>query len=181
MFQRMMNNIFRPYLDQFVNIYLDDILIFSKTLKEHLEHIKLVLEILRRNQLYGNLKKCDFLKEEIEFLGHIVSKEGIQVDPKKTKTIDEWKPLKDVHDVRSFLGLTNYYKKFIADYAKLTEPLTQLLRKDAEFQWTKERNDAFEVLKKKLTSAPVLRTPDFNLEFILTTDASDLAIGQVLF
>src|SRR6185503_17960781 len=99
MFQRMMNNIFRPYLDQFVNIYLDDILIFSKILEEHLEHIKLVLEILRKNELYGNLKKCDFLKEEIEFLGHIVSKEGIQVDSTKTKTIDQWKLLKDVYDI----------------------------------------------------------------------------------
>jgi len=179
-FQGMMNDLFREYLDDFVNVYIDDIVIFSKSRKEHLEHLHKVLEILRRNKLYGKLSKCEFFKRDMEFLGHIVSQEGIKVDPKKTKVVEEWLTPKTIHDVRSFLGMTNYYRKFIQDYAQIIGPLTKLLRKDVNWEWKHDQKKAFAQLKNKLISAPVLRKPDFQLSFTLTTDASDVAIGQVL-
>jgi len=179
-FQTMMNEIFRPYLDIFVIIYLDDILIYSKDSEEHLQHLKKVLQILRDNKLYGKLSKCEFFKLAIEFLGHVVTEQGIQVDPKKTKAIDDWPIPQTVTDLRSFLGLANYYRKFVKDFAKITTPLTKLLHKDTDFEWTSEQTQAFQTLKKELVSSPTLRTPDFALEFTVTTDASDFAIGQVL-
>jgi len=176
----MMNDIFRPHLDDFVAVYIDDIVVFSKTKAEHLKHLRKVLSILRKNKLYGRMSKCDFMKEEIAFLGHVVSGKGIQVDPHKTKTIEEWETPVSISEIRSFLGLTNYYKKFVKDYAKIVSPLTALLKKDAEWIWMEPQQTAFDTMKKRLVSAPILRKPDFKLPFVLTTDASDLAIGAVL-
>jgi len=179
-FQGLMNDVFRQYLDDFVNVYIDDILVFSKTMKEHLTHLRKVLEQLRKNKLYGKLSKCSFFQKEMEFLGHVISAQGIQVDPKKTQAIDEWVQPKTVTELRSFLGLANYYRKFVKDYAKITGPLTTLLRKDSKMDWQEAQEIAFQTLKKALVTAPVLRSPDFSLPFVVTTDASDFAIGQVL-
>ena len=176
-FQTMMNDIFRPYLDKFVTTYIDDILVYSKSLNEHLDHLRIVLQILRENKLYGKLTKCEFLKSKIEFLGHIVSEEGIQVDPKKTEAVANWSVLQNVSELKSFLGLANYYRKFVKDYAKITGPLTRLLHKDVAYNWTSDQQESFQTLKDKLVTAPILRTPDFDLEFTVTTDASDFAIG----
>jgi hypothetical protein len=179
-FQGLMNDVFRPYLDAFVNVYIDDILVFSKTLAEHLTHLRTVLERLREHKLYGKLSKCSFLQKEMEFLGHVISGQGIQVDPKKTRAIEEWIQPKMVTELRSFLGLANYYRKFVKDYAKITGPLTMLLRKDSKMDWQEAQELAFQTLKKALVTAPVLRSPNFKLPFLVTTDASDFAIGQVL-
>jgi len=114
------------------------------------------LQILRDNKLYGKLSKCEFFKLAIEFLGHVVTEQGIQVDPKKTKAIDDWPIPQTVTDLRSFLGLANYYRKFVKDFAKITTPLTKLLHKDTDFEWTSEQTQAFQTLKKELVSSPTL-------------------------
>ena len=118
--------------------------------------------------------------KEIEFLGHIVSAKGVAVDPRKTKVIKEWPQPTSVTEVRSFLGMANYYKKFVKEFAQIAGPLTYLLKKGVPLEWKAEQEKAFSTLKQKLVEAPVLRTPDFKLPFVVTTDASDYAIGQVL-
>ena len=129
-FQSMMNNLFQEYIDKFVSIYIDDILVFSKSKEEHLEHLKIVLDILRDAKLYGKMSKSEFFKTEMEFLGHIVTRDGIKVDPHKVQVVRDWKTPKNIHDVRSFLGMCNYYRKFIEQYAHIIGPLTKLLRKN---------------------------------------------------
>src|SRR5688572_6161624 len=116
----MMNDIFRPHLDDFVGVYIDDIVVFRKTREEHVEHLRKVLEILKENKLYGKLSKCEFGKTKMEFLRHVVSGEGIKVDPKKTQTVRDWTAPETITQVRSFLGLTNYYRRFMKDYARIT-------------------------------------------------------------
>ena len=127
-----MNEIFREYLDDFVCIYIDDIVVFSKTLEEHLEHLKIVLDLLRQNKLYGKMSKCKFLKPQMELLGHVVSQDGIQVDPKKVQVVKEWKASKNVHEVRCFLGMCNYYRRFIERYAHIVASITKLLKKKSK-------------------------------------------------
>src|SRR5262249_43465071 len=132
-FMTLMNNLFRPVLDKFVIVYLDDILIYSKNLEEHERHVRQVLEILRQNKLYAKLSKCEFFRSRVNFLGHVVSEDGVTVDPEKTTVIREWPPPKNIHEVQSFLGLCNFYRRFIKDYAQITVPLTNLLKKDKPF------------------------------------------------
>ena len=179
-FMHLMNSIFAEYLDKFVVIFLDDILIYSKNMEEHKQHLKIVFEILRKNQLYASKKKCEFAKTDIEFLGHRVSSEGIHVDPSKTKTIENWPILQNVHEVRSFLGLCSYYRRFVHDFAKIASPLTDLLKKEKAFEWTQECQQAFDTLKHKLTTTPVLLVPNPDLPWTIATDASDQAIGAIL-
>ena len=179
-FMHLMNKIFDKLLDTCVIIYLDDILIFSNNDIQHEEHLRLVLDILRENKLYAKISKCDFFKKSIDFLGHVVSAEGISVDPKKIEAIKSWPIPNGVPDVRSFLGLANYYRKFVHDHAAIAAPLTSLLQKERKFKWTQEADDAFNKLKEALTSTPILRIADPSLPFLVTTDASDLAIGAVL-
>src|SRR5918912_1106670 len=145
-----------------------------------MEHIQIVLNLLRENLLYGKWSKCEFLKPKMELLGHVVSEDRIQVDPKKVQAVKDWKPLKNVHDVRCFLGMCNYYRRFIERYAHIVAPITKLLRKDTKWKWTESQQKAFDILKERLVAAPVLRKPDFSIPFILTTDASDRMIGAVL-
>jgi hypothetical protein len=179
-FQRLVNDIFRPLLDNCVVVYLDDILIYSPDLATHQEHLRQVFEILRREKLYCKKSKCEFLKTSVEYLGHVISDQGIQVDPKKVESIVNWPVPKDVSALRSFLGLANYYRRFIQDYAKYTEPLNKLLRKDSEYLWNEDCQGAMDFLKEKLSSAPILRSADHSLPFQVTTDASDYAVGAVL-
>lgn len=180
-FQHLMNKILQPYLDKFVVVYLDDILIFSKTPEEHLEHVATVLEILKENQLYVGLDKCAFGLSEIDFLGHIVSAEGIKPDPKKVAAVKEWPTPGTVREVRSFLGLTGYYRRFIQHYAQKAYPLTELTKESVKWQWRDDvEGRAFEELKKALVSAPVLVMPDPSLPYEVYTDASKFALGAVL-
>ena len=153
-------------------MFIDDILIFSKSTAEHEQHLREVLEILRRNVLKAKFSKCIFWQEEVKFLGHVVSKEGISVDPGKISAIQEWKQPRTPTEVRSFLGLAGYYQKLVKDFSKVACPLTNLTKKHTKFKWTPECETAFQELKKRLTNAPVLTIIDGNQDLKVWTDAS---------
>src|SRR5690242_19621610 len=175
-----MNSVFMPELDKFVVVFIDDILIYSKNEEEHARHLRILLTCLREHQLYAKFNKCAFWLEEIQFLGHILSSKGIAVDPSKVKDILEWKSPTTVHQVRSFLGLAGYYRRFIPDFSKIVKPITGLLKNDTKFDWSSKCNEAFEQLKVLLTTAPVLAQPDINKPFDVYCDASGSGLGCVL-
>uniref|UniRef100_A0A388JNY7 Reverse transcriptase domain-containing protein n=1 Tax=Chara braunii TaxID=69332 RepID=A0A388JNY7_CHABU len=180
-FQRAMNDIFRNILEQYVLVYLDDILVYSRTLEEHLRHLRDVLDRLRRHGLYAKLSKCRFAQHKVHFLGHYVSDQGLHMDDAKITAIAEWPAPTSAKQLRTFLGLTSYYSNFIRGYARYSYVLTStLLRKNPPWAWTPLHEDAFRALKKAVTCAPVLHLPDFDRPFILTTDASNFAVGAVL-
>jgi hypothetical protein len=179
-FTYLMNSVFMPELDKFVVVFIGDILIYSKNEEEHAQHLQIVLTCLREHQLYAKFSKCAFWLEEIQFLGHVLSTKGIAVDPSKVKDILEWKPPTTVHQVRSFLGLAGYYRRFIPDFSKLVKPITSLLKNDTKFNWSSKCNEAFEHLKILLTTAPVLAQPDIEKPFDVYCDASGSGLGCVL-
>ena len=178
-FMSLMNQIFSEHLDKFVIVYLDDILIYSDTWEEHLRHIKKTLQILREQKLYAKVSKCCFGAQEVDYLGFILRPSGVAIDPHKTKAIKEWPQPESKKEVQSFLGLVNYYRRFIPGCSNIAKPLTELT-KDVPFQWTDRTQDSFEMLKSKITSAPVLQTFHPDYPTIVTTDASTFAIGAVL-
>ena len=179
-FMNLMNRVFQPYLDQFVVVFIDDILIYSKSLEKHEQHLRVVLQTLRDHKLYVKLKKCEFWLESDAFLGHMISKDGILVDPKKVEAIVNWERPKDVREIRSFLGLAGYYRRFIEGFSKLSLPMTRLTRKGATFEWTTECEDSFQELKRRLTTASVLTLPSSAEEFVIYSDASRNGLGCVL-
>ena len=179
-FSTLMNNVFHELLDKCVVVYLDDILVYSRTREEHMLHLRQVLELLKVNKLYARRDKCQFLCSEVPFLGHVVGPTGLSVDPAKTRAIQDWPPLRNVKDVQSFLGLANYYRKFMKDFAQMTVPLTNLLKKEQRFDWAKQEEQAFSNIKESLTRAPVLKIADPKSKYTVATDASDFAIGAVL-
>ncbi|XP_073357951.1 uncharacterized protein [Aegilops tauschii subsp. strangulata] len=155
-FMSMMNKVFMEYLDKFVVVFIDDIMVYSKNEEEHKEHLRLVLEKLREHQLYAKFSKCEFWLKEVGFLGHVISREGIAVDPTKVQSVTEWLAPTSVSEIRSFLGLEGYYRRFIENFSKIAKPMTELLKKDTKFIWTEECEASFQELKKRLTTAPVL-------------------------
>jgi hypothetical protein len=179
-FQRLMNKIFKSYINKFVVIYLDDTNIFSNTFEEHIEHLRKVFDKIRESGLKLHPKKCHFGKTTLNFLGHIISKNGIQPDPAKTMAVKEFPIPTNLTELRGFLGLASYYRRFVKDFAKIAAPLHQLMRKDQPFIWTTEHQEVFEELKSRLISAPILIYPDFEKPFILYTDASSFGLGAVL-
>jgi hypothetical protein len=179
-FQTLMHNTFHDYLDQFVLSFLDDILIYSKTLNEHNQHVRLVLQRLREKKLYGKLSKCEFFKKEVEFLGHKISDKGLHVMESKVQSIKDWPIPSNVSDVRSFYGLCSYYRKFIPGFSKVATPLSELYRKEIPFKWSEEQTNAFNKLKSLIISAPVLLIPDPKLPYVIHCDASGYAVGAVL-
>ncbi|WVZ52838.1 hypothetical protein U9M48_003857 [Paspalum notatum var. saurae] len=179
-FMKLVNSVFMDYLDKFVVVFIDDILIYSKTEAEHEEHLRLVLQRLREHKLYAKFSKCEFWIDEVRFLGHVVSKGGIAVDPSKVSTVTNWKVPEIPKEVRGFLGLAGYYRRFIKKISRIAKPMTSLLEKDAEFRWTNAQQAAFDELKKRLTTAPVLTLPDQQKKFIVYCDASRDGLGCVL-
>ena len=175
-----MNNVLFDYLDDFIVVYRDDIVIYSQTLDEHVNHLSMMLSQLRKYTLYVKMKKCEFAQQEIKLLGHIVSKNQVQIDPKKVQAFVDWQALRNVKDLRLFLGLANYYRKFIVGYSKRAATLTDLLKKDAKCIWVVRYEKAFKNLKEAITSEPILKLPDFELPFEVHTNVSDKAIGGVL-
>ena len=137
-FMDLMNRVFRPYLDRFVVVFIDDILVYSQGEAEHAEHLRLVLQILRDKQLYAKFSKCEFWLREVSFLGHVVSASGVRVDPNKILAILNWKPSRNITEVRSFLGLAGYYRRFVKGFSMIATPMTKLLQKDVKFEWTEK-------------------------------------------
>ncbi len=179
-FQSFINSVLRPFLEDFVIIYLDDILIYSKNIEEHHNHVRKVLQKLLENNLYAKLEKCEFDKNEVEFLGYILSGKGVSTDPKKIKSIEEWPRPESVKDVQRFVGLCNYYRRFVNNFAMIAKPLHNLTKKNNKFIWTEQCENAFVELKKRLTSTPILLHPDPQKAFIVECDASNYAIGAIL-
>ncbi|GJP77401.1 hypothetical protein CLOP_g7799 [Closterium sp. NIES-67] len=179
-FQMTMNGVFRELLDKCVIIYLDDILIYSRSREQHLKDLDAVFTLLHKNRLITKGSKCDFLLQELEFLGHVVPTEGVKIDPRKIKTIQEWKPPTNLKELQSFLGFVNYVRRFIPNMAGLSAPLTDRLKDHVCFWWGEKQQAAFDQLKIALTSPPVLHISDPNRPYEVVTDASDIAIGAVL-
>jgi hypothetical protein len=179
-FMYLMNSVFMPEMDQFVVVFIDDILVYSKSMEEHEEHLRIVLQRLREHQLYAKFSKCEFWIKEVPFLGHMVSPEGIVVDPSKVKEVLEWKPPMTVSKVRSFLGLAGYYRRFILNFSKITKPITELLKKGNKYVWSEACDETFKHLKKLLTTSPVLAQPDTAKPFDVYCDASGIGLGGVL-
>ncbi|PNX73285.1 retrotransposon-related protein [Trifolium pratense] len=179
-FMEYMNRIFHSYLDRFVVVFIDDILVYSKSEEEHEEHLRIVLQTLKEKKLYAKLTKCEFWLKEVNFLGHVISSGGIAVDPAKVDAVLQWKTPESVTEIRSFLGLAGYYRRFIEGFSKLALPLTQLTRKGQAFVWDVQCETSFQELKKKLTSAPVLILPNPSESFVVYCDASKLGLGGVL-
>ena len=178
-FQSLMNHLLKPYLRKFVLVFFDDILIYSGTWAAHLQHVDILLQLLRKHKLFVKMSKCVFGMEEVEYLSHIVGREGVKVDPKKIQAMQEWPQPKTLKSLRGFLGLTGYYRKFVRNYGRIAKPLTQLLKKNSFF-WNEEAQQAFTALKTAMCSTPVLALPHFTKSFVIESDASGTGIGAVL-
>ena len=179
-FQRFMNDIFKDLLDVCVVVYLDDILIYSRSAEDHAQHVEEVLRRLCANDLYAKIEKCDFSVDTTNFLGFIISPQGLQMDESKIKVIQDWPAPRKVKEVQSFLGFANFYRRFIAHYSKITVPLTRLTRKSAPWYWSPECDLAFRLLKEAFTTAPILHHFDPTLPPVVETDASDYAIAGII-
>ncbi|GKC55290.1 ty3-gypsy retrotransposon protein, partial [Tanacetum coccineum] len=178
-FQALMNKVFKSYLRKFILVFFDDILVYSRSVEEHEVHLRTVLQILREQKLYANRKKCSFAQEQIEYLGHVVTRDGVAADPSKVKAMLEWPVPKSIRELRGFLGLTGYCRKFVKGYGKIASPLTDQLKKDS-FKWNEEANQAFETLRTTMSTLNVLVLPDFSQPFVVEADASGFGIGAVL-
>jgi hypothetical protein len=179
-FQSVMNSIFATLLRKSVLVFVDDILIYSKSLEGRKHHLQQVFEILQQHSLYLKKSKCSFGRSELEYLGHIISAQGVSTDPDKIKAVQQWPTPIDCKQLRSFLGLAGYYRKFIRHYGTISKPLTDLLKKNTVYVWTPQLQSSFDTLKEALVTAPVLILPDFTKEFCIETDASGKGIGAVL-
>jgi len=179
-FMDLMNRVFRPHLDEFVIVFIDDILVYSKSREEHAEHLRLILRRLKEEQLYAKLSNCEFWLQEVGFLRHLVSREGVAVDPAKVEAVTKWKEPSNVSEIRSFLGLAGYYRRFIENFSQIAKPLTQLLCKGVTFVWSESCEQSFRALKKRLTSAPVLTLSRPGVRYVMYTDASLSGLDCVL-
>ncbi len=179
-FMCMMNDLLRPYLDKFVIVYLDDILIYSKNEEEHEQHVRQVLGVLRKNKLYAKLSKCEFFQKEVTFLRHKFSKRGKEMEPDKIKAILDWPIPRSASDVRSFLGLCGFYQMFIKNFGAIAATLSDLYKKDKEWKWTENEQFAFEWLKQQFATGDVLALPDAAVPYLVKCDASGFAIGAAL-
>ncbi|KAJ9547942.1 hypothetical protein OSB04_020485 [Centaurea solstitialis] len=179
-FMDLMNRVCRPYLDKFMIVFIDDILIYSQSKEDHEQHLRLILELLKAEKLYAKFSKCEFWIREVHFLGHVVNKEGIHVDPAKIEAIKKWEAPKTPTEIQQFLGLAGYYRRFIANFSKITQPLTALTQKDKKFNWGEKQEEAFQLLKHKLCNAPILALPEGTDNFVVYCDASHQGLGCVL-
>ncbi|GJW86199.1 putative reverse transcriptase domain-containing protein [Tanacetum coccineum] len=179
-FMDLMNRVCKPYLDKFVIVFIDDILIYSKNKQEHEEHLKQILELLKKEELYAKFSKCEFWIPKVQFLGHVIDSKGIHVDPAKIESIKDWASPKSPTEIRQFLGLAGYYRRFIEGFSKIAKPMTKLTQKKIQFVWGDKQEAAFQLLKQKLCSAPILALPEGSEDFIAYCDASKKGLGAVL-
>lgn len=169
-FQCLMNSIFAVHMRKFVLVFVDDIVIYNKTIDEHVDHLSVVFKILQENKLYLKFRKCGFAQSKVEYLGHVVSDLGVATDPSKTPAIVQWPHPQNITDLRGFLGPTSYYRKFVKHYGILAKPLTSLL-KQKSFHWPESAETAFSALKQALTNTPVVTLPNFEKTFEIETNA----------
>ncbi|KAL4013401.1 hypothetical protein IC575_025570 [Cucumis melo] len=179
-FMDLMNRVFKDFLDSFVIVFIDDILIYSKIEAEHEEHLHQVLETLRANRLYAKFSKCEFWLKKVSFLGHVVSSEGVSVDLANIEAVTNWPRPSTVSEIRSFLGLAGYYRRFVEDFSRIANPLIQLTKKGTPFVWSPACESSFQKLKQKLVTAPVLTGLDGSESFVIYSDASKKGLGCVL-
>ena len=179
-FMDLMNRVCKLYLDKFVIVFIDDILIYSKSQADHEKHLRCILKLLNQEKLYAKFSKCEFWLREVQFLGHVVTERGIQVDPAKVEAVMNWQEPKTPTEIRSFLGLAGYYRRFIENFSRIAAPLTSLTRKNIKFNWGPKQQEAFDILKQKLSNAPVLTLPDEMEQFVVYCDASHTGMGCVL-
>jgi len=178
-FQALMNEILKPFIRKFVLVFFDDILVFSSSWADHLQHVRAVFDVLRANHLALKRSKCSFREETVSCLGHVIGADAVAMDKNKVAAVEAWPRPCTVKALRGFLGLTGYYRKFVKGYGAVAAPLTALLKKEA-FSWTPEAEQAFGALKQTLTTAPVLQLPDFTKRFYVDCDASGSGFGAVL-
>ncbi|GJS77134.1 putative reverse transcriptase domain-containing protein [Tanacetum coccineum] len=166
-FMDLMNRVCKPYLDKFVIVFIDDILIYSKDEKEHEEHLKVILELLKKEKLYAKFSKCEFWIPKVQFLGHVIDSRGIHVDPAKIESIKDWASPKTPTEIRQFLGLAGYYRRFIEGFSKIAKSMTKLTQKGIKFDWGEKEENAFQLIKQKLCSAPILALPEGSEDFVV--------------
>jgi len=179
-FMDLMNRVFRPYIDSFVIVFIDDILIYSRSKEEHEQHMKVVLQTLREQKLYAKFSKCEFWLESVSFLGHIVSGKGIKVDPKKIEAVQNWHRPTSATEIRSFLGLVGYYRRFVEGFSSIAAPLTKLTQKGAPFRWSDDCEVSFHKLKTTLTTTSALVLPSSSGMYTVYCNASRVGLGCVL-
>ncbi|GJX81538.1 putative reverse transcriptase domain-containing protein [Tanacetum coccineum] len=179
-FMDLMNRVCKPYLDNFVIVFIDDILIYSKNKKEHEGHLKLILRLLKEEKLFAKFSKCEFWLSTVKFLDHVINSEGIHVDPAKIESIKDWASPKTRTEIRQFLGLTSYYRRFIKGFLKIARPMMKLTQKSVKFDWGYKAKAAFQLLKQKLCSVPILALPKGSENFVVYCDASHKWLGVVL-
>jgi hypothetical protein len=179
-FMYLLSSVFMPELEKFVMVFIDDILVYSKNEEEHEQHLRIILQRLHNHQLYVKFSKCAFWLKEVTFLGHVISVEGIAVDPSKVQELLDWKSPRSVTQICSFPGLVGYYRRFIPNFSKIVKPMTKLLEKDAKFKWSTQCEEAFLTLKKLLSTAPVLAQLNIDKPFDVYCDVSDTGIGGIL-
>ncbi|GKE47579.1 putative reverse transcriptase domain-containing protein [Tanacetum coccineum] len=179
-FMDIMNRVCKPYLDKFIIVFIDDILIYSKTKEDHENHLRLMLDLLRKEKLYAKFSKCEFWLQEVHFLGHVVNHDGIHVYPSKIKVVKSWKAPTTPSEVRSFLGLAGYYRCFIENFSKIVKPLTSLNQKNQKYEWGEKQEEDFQTLKDNLCNAPILSLLDGVKDFVVYCDASNQGLGCVL-
>ncbi|GKA11650.1 hypothetical protein Tco_0691196, partial [Tanacetum coccineum] len=179
-FMDLMNRVCKPYLDKFVIVFIDDILIYSRNKEEHANHLRIILELLRKEKLYAKFSKCDFWIHIMQFLGHLIDSQGLHVDPAKIEAVKNWTSPTTPTEVRQFLGLAGYYRRFIEGFSKIAKPLTKLTQKNKSYIWGEEQESAFQLLKQKLCEAPILALPEGNDNFVVYCDASLQGLGAVL-
>ncbi|GKB23861.1 putative reverse transcriptase domain-containing protein, partial [Tanacetum coccineum] len=179
-FMDLMNRVCKPYLDKFIIIFIYDILIYSKSKEEHEIHLRLALELLKKDKLYAKFSKCEFWLQEVHFLGHVVNQNGIHVDPSKIEAVKNWKSPTTPSKIQSFLGLAGYYRCFIVNFSKIAKPLTLLTQKNKKYEWGVEQEEAFQTLKRKLYDSPILSPLDGVEDFVVYCDASNQGLGCVL-
>ncbi|GJY35745.1 putative reverse transcriptase domain-containing protein [Tanacetum coccineum] len=177
----LMNRVCKPYLDKFVIVFIDDILIYSRDEKEYEEHPKAILELLKEEKLYAKFSKCEFCIPKVQFLGHVIDSRGIHIDPAKIESIKDWASPKTPMEIRQFLGLAGYYRRFIEGFSKIAKSMTKLTQKGFKVDWGEKEQNAFHLIKQKLCNAPILALPEGSEDFVGISDASTQELGSVVF
>ncbi|GJU49006.1 putative reverse transcriptase domain-containing protein, partial [Tanacetum coccineum] len=179
-FMDLMNSVCKPYLEKFIIMFIDDILIYSRNEEDCANHLRIILELLRKEKLYAKFSKCDLWIRIVQFLGHLINNQGLHVDPAKIEAVKKWTSPTTPIEIRQFLGLASYYRRFIEGFSKITKPLTKLTQKNKKYIWGAEQELAFQLLKQKLYEAPILALPEGNDDFVVYYDAFLQGLGVVL-